>query len=69
MDKQYDAVSEDKKENVLRAARQLSALLLNFSGDPSMIEDHLDGRKEAMFVLMSDLSLKVEAALVEALHD
>ncbi|RQS22448.1 MULTISPECIES: hypothetical protein [unclassified Burkholderia] len=69
MDKHYDAVLAEKKEDSLRAARQLSALLLNFSGDPAMIEDHLEGRKEAMFVLMSDLSLKVEAALVEALHD
>ncbi|CAG4919224.1 hypothetical protein [Paraburkholderia saeva] len=69
MDKKYDAIAEDKKEDARRAPRQLTALLLNFSGDPSMLEDHLDGRREAMYILLSDLSIKVEAALVEALND
>lgn len=69
MDKHYDAVSVEKREDSLRAARQLSALLLNFSGDSGSIADQLEGRKEVMLVLLSDLRLKVEAALVDALHD
>lgn len=68
MNKHYEAISADKKEDSLRAARQLSALLVNFSLDPGSIEEHLEGRKEAILVLLRDLSLKVEAALVEAVH-
>jgi hypothetical protein len=56
------------KEEILLASHQLSALLLNLSTDPDSFVDQHEPRRTALFVLLSDLSIKIDEALTEMSH-
>jgi hypothetical protein len=55
-------------EEILRTAHQLSALLLNVSGDVSMFACLSEHHQSGMLCLASDLCLKIENGLMEANH-
>lgn len=59
-------------EDILLASHQLSALLIALSGDPDHYIDQFEHRRNALFELLSDLSVKIDNALTaetEVSHD
>lgn len=56
------------KEELLRTSHQLSGLLLNLSADPDSFVEHHECRRDALFELLADLSVKVDRGLEEVLN-